>query len=54
MSQIKRPQFLGFATIAAGAIPASYPTAQTIGRIHNHDHDLLDGPLASATVSFGA
>ncbi|HEX6994734.1 MAG TPA: twin-arginine translocation signal domain-containing protein [Gammaproteobacteria bacterium] len=57
MSQLKRRQFLkgigmGSAGIAAGAVPGSFPAAQNIGRVH--EHDLLDGPLATATVSFGA
>src|SRR5690606_16501857 len=57
MNQLKRRQFLkrigmGSAAFAAGAIPTSFAAAQTIGRVHKHNP--LDGPLASATVSFGA
>lgn len=58
MNELKRRQFLkgigmGSAAIAAGAIPGAYPAAQNIGRAQ-HQHGPLDGPLASATVSFGA
>lgn len=58
MNQLKRREFLkgigvGSAALAAGAIPGSYPLAQNIGHIHK-DHRVLDGPLAAATVSFGA
>ena len=57
MNQIKRRQFLkrlgmGSAVVAAGAIPGSFLAAQNIGR--GHQHDRVDGPLATATVSFGA
>ena len=55
MSQLKRRQFLkgigvGSAALVAGALPATRAAAQPSG----HHHRVLDGPLASATVSFGA
>jgi plastocyanin len=55
MSQVKRRQFLkgigvGSAAIVAGALSATRAAAQAP---HNH-HRVLDGPLASSTVSFGA
>lgn len=55
MSQVKRREFLrgigvGSAALAAGALPGSQAAAQAV----HHRHRVLDGPLASATVSFGA
>jgi len=54
MSHMKRRQFLrgiglGSAAMVTGAVAGSRAAAQ------NHDHaSTMDGPLASATVSFGA